>query len=171
MKWIINSESSENQFNSQSESQIQQTDMSKENMPNALASVPLETTCIRWFEHRMQRWMHAYRCGMATHRDWQCPNTRLDACAFSSKFTVTSPTGPSVFQSRQHNVTRYFLICNIPPVWNLLSPSVLLREKVRVNEWMLMKIGLLSSFPKMDKKRPNFYTCCKSCSKLAVMKM
>jgi hypothetical protein len=36
----------------------------KENMPKALASVPLET--IRRWEHRMYRWMEAYRSGLGT---------------------------------------------------------------------------------------------------------
>jgi len=36
----------------------------KENMPKALATVPLAT--IRRWEHRMIRWMDAYREGMAT---------------------------------------------------------------------------------------------------------
>ena len=39
-------------------------DTLKENVPKALASVSLET--IRRWEHRMQRWMDAYRCGMET---------------------------------------------------------------------------------------------------------
>ena len=39
-------------------------DTLKENMPKALAAVPLET--IRRWEHRMQRWMDAYRSGMET---------------------------------------------------------------------------------------------------------
>lgn len=39
-------------------------DTLKENMPKALASVKLVTIC-RW-EHRMQRWMEAYRSGLAT---------------------------------------------------------------------------------------------------------
>jgi len=43
-------------------------DTLKENMPKALAPVPLET--IRRWEHRTQRWMEAYRSGMET-RDAQ----------------------------------------------------------------------------------------------------
>ena len=39
-------------------------DKLKENVPKALDSVPLET--IRQWEHRMQRWMDAYRSGMET---------------------------------------------------------------------------------------------------------
>lgn len=39
-------------------------DTLKENMPKALKSVPLET--IRRWEHRMYRWMEAYRSGLGT---------------------------------------------------------------------------------------------------------
>jgi hypothetical protein len=39
-------------------------DTLKENMPKALASVPLHT--IRRWEHRMYRWMEAYRSGLGT---------------------------------------------------------------------------------------------------------
>jgi hypothetical protein len=34
----------------------------QENMPNALASVPIET--IRKWEYRMKRWMEAYQSGL-----------------------------------------------------------------------------------------------------------
>src|SRR6266487_352760 len=37
-------------------------DTLKENMPKALESVPIE--CIRKWEHRMKRWMEAYRSGL-----------------------------------------------------------------------------------------------------------
>jgi len=49
----------------------------KDNMPKALTPVPLET--IRRWEHCMQRWMDAYRCGMETH------NAQKHVCTFSSK--------------------------------------------------------------------------------------
>jgi hypothetical protein len=39
-------------------------DALKENLPRALASVPIAT--IRRWERRMYRWMDAYRAGMAT---------------------------------------------------------------------------------------------------------
>jgi len=48
----------------------------KENMPKALASVPLQT--IRRWENRMYRWMEAYRSGLGTK------DAQMQVCKFSS---------------------------------------------------------------------------------------
>ncbi|KAG1781318.1 hypothetical protein EV702DRAFT_963062 [Suillus placidus] len=52
-------------------------DTLKDNMPIALASVPLQT--IRRWEHRMYRWMDAYRMGLGT------VDTQLQVKKFSSR--------------------------------------------------------------------------------------
>ena len=49
----------------------------QENMPNALASVSVET--IRKWEHRMQRWMKAYRDGLGVK------DAQIQVKTFSSK--------------------------------------------------------------------------------------
>ncbi|KAG2103655.1 hypothetical protein BD769DRAFT_1367310, partial [Suillus cothurnatus] len=51
-------------------------DTLKENMPKALASVPVQT--IRRWEHWMYRWMEAYRSGLGTK------DAQLQVCKFSS---------------------------------------------------------------------------------------
>jgi hypothetical protein len=51
-------------------------DMLKQNMPKALESVLLDTIW-KW-EHRMHRWMEAYREGLGTHE------TQMKVKAFSS---------------------------------------------------------------------------------------
>jgi hypothetical protein len=56
-------------------------DTLKENMPKALASVPLNT--IRRWEHRMYRWMEAYRSGLAT-REAQFQVKRFSSTAYKS---------------------------------------------------------------------------------------
>jgi hypothetical protein len=56
-------------------------DALKENMSKELASVPLQT--IRRWEHRMYRWMEAYRSGLGTK------NAQIQVRKFSSKITQT----------------------------------------------------------------------------------
>ncbi|KAG1785571.1 uncharacterized protein HD556DRAFT_1249608, partial [Suillus plorans] len=56
-------------------------DTLKENMPKALASVPLQTTC-RW-EHWMYRWMEAYRSGLGT-KDAQIQVRKFSSTMYKS---------------------------------------------------------------------------------------
>ncbi|KAJ7760045.1 hypothetical protein B0H16DRAFT_1313073 [Mycena metata] len=56
-------------------------DTLKENMPKALAHVKLET--IRRWEHRMVRWMDAYREGMET-KDAQLQVRQFSSTTYSS---------------------------------------------------------------------------------------
>jgi hypothetical protein len=53
----------------------------KENMPKALASVPLQT--IRRWEHRMYRWMEAYRSGLGT-KDAQIQVRQFSSTTYKS---------------------------------------------------------------------------------------
>ena len=53
----------------------------KENMPKALASVSLAT--IQWWEHRMYRWMEAYRTGLGT-REAQKQVKKFSSAAYKS---------------------------------------------------------------------------------------
>ncbi|KAJ7746132.1 hypothetical protein DFH07DRAFT_748537, partial [Mycena maculata] len=68
-------------------------DTPKENMPKGLASVTIAT--MRRWEHRMVRWMNAYRAGLET-RDAQLRVRKFSSTAYKSHKRIFDGVPPNV---------------------------------------------------------------------------